>query len=229
MRNWQLSLKDTVCVTPELLQKLPTSFYRDKPVDYDSEETVPYWPIDYEPKPNIDKTKTTSEGCKLPKKPVKRLIRAHPSRGGFVVSVHGVRKQRTLTYVGCKIRGCKLRFASVCDWNSHDHQLHRGIKLSCDKCQKEFETPSFLRDHEYEHRGIKYTCEKCGRCFAFKSTFRVHRRTHLQIKIHRCFAGSCGQEYNTCTGTYKCTFSIHLDATFATTHQLKRDYINYII
>ena len=103
--------------------------------------------------------------------------------------------RRNRTYLGCKIPGCMSRFRSVRNWNSHHQLIHKGHKLSCSKCNKTFKTPSFLCDHGYIHSDKKYKCEKCDKVFPFKSTYHIHRRTHLRSRIHKCFAGSCGQEY----------------------------------
>ena len=132
---------------------------------------------------------------KTPDKPKRRLIKAHPSQGGFSISVHGVKKQKSQTYLMCKIWGCKAKFPAVRDWNSHHCHVHNGVKLQCDKCRKLFETPSFLRDHQYEHTDRKFSCNKCDKCFVFKSTYRIHRQTDLWVQMHKCFAGSYGQEY----------------------------------
>ena len=128
-------------------------------------------------------------------KPAKCLVRAHPSRGGFKISVHSVKQRCNRTYLGCKLPGCKSHFHSVRDWNSHHRLIHKGVKLSCSKCQNTFRTPSFLHDHGYMHSELKYKCKKCDKVFAFKSNYHIHRWTHLRSKIYKCFAGSCGQEY----------------------------------
>ena len=128
-------------------------------------------------------------------KPIKRVIKVHPSKGGFNISVHGIRRRQCRTYLKCKIPHCRSQFLTVRDWNSHHHLTHSGIKLSCNKCNKTFITPSFLRDHVYVHSDCKYNCEKCDKTFAFRSHYRIHRRTHLHSKIHKCFTGFCGQEY----------------------------------
>ena len=176
-------------VTKEMLEKL------SKPCvsGYDSDETVLYFPIKEE-LPIKPKVVLINKGTKLIK-PAKHLIRAHPSKGGFKISVHGVKQRCNRTYLGCKIPGCMSHFRSVRDWNSHHQLMHKGLKLSCSKCKKTFKTPSFLQDHGYIHSDKKYKCEKCDKVFTFKSTYHIHRRTHLRSRIHKCFAGSCGWEY----------------------------------
>ena len=115
--------------------------------------------------------------------------------GGFQISVHRLLKQHTRAYVRCKIPGCKMKFASIRDWNSHYRKYHKGLKLSCVKCNKPFRTPSFLRDHSYVYSDKSFPCNKCNKMFWFHSSYRIHCRSHLRVRKHKCFTGSCGREY----------------------------------
>ena len=183
-----------VKVTSEMLSKLPKSKYRSRGTVYDSDETVLYYPVD-DDKPYKAQEVLLDEGINMSVKPKRWVIKAHPSCGGFSISVHGVRKRKSRTCLDWKERGCKARFPSVRDWNSYHCRMHNGVKLQCENCGKLFKTPSFLRDHRCEHSECKFVCEKCNKCFVFKSTHRIHRYTHLRVKIHKCFAGSCDREY----------------------------------
>ena len=71
--------------------------------NYDSDATVVYWPLESDNYTKQDKFVITDKNKELDMKPKRRIIRAHPSRGGFVVSIHGVCKRRNQTYVGCKV------------------------------------------------------------------------------------------------------------------------------
>ena len=73
----------------------------------DSEDTIIY------SLGNIIKTKSNSETV------AKRHISGHPSKTGFHISMHGIRKKKKRTYLSCKIVGCKSWFSCIHDWNSH--------------------------------------------------------------------------------------------------------------
>ena len=175
----------SIRLSPDVLRKLHVS------VDYDSDKTEDYWPLedspDYEPI-------LVSEPGKVVKTP-KRRIRSKPSKGGFTISVHGVKKGKRRTYLSCKIYECKPKFNSVKAWNAHNCQLHRDKLLKCKLCNKDFKTPLFMRDHMYVHRDKAFTCNLCGMVFAFKSSYQIHRRTHLKAQLFKCFAKNCAHEY----------------------------------
>ena len=183
----------------------------DETIIYDSDETVVYYPLKSD-LPKIPKEVLLKEGSKIIK-PTKQVIKAHPSRRGFNISVHGVRRRQCRTYLKCKIPHCKSQFPTIRDWNLHHHLIHNGIKLSCNKCAKTFRTPSFLRDHGYVHSYLRYMCEKCDKIFAFKSHYRIHGHTHLRSKIHKCFAGSCGREYKWPQDLHR-HIRLHLNCTY---------------
>ena len=153
-----------------MLQKLhPT-------VDYDSDKTEDYWPLEHS---TVFEPILVSE-LKKAVKTLKRKIRSKPSKGGFNISVHGVKKCKRRTYLSCKVAGCKTKFNSVKVWNTHHQPLHRDTMLKCNLCNKEFKTPSFMRDHTYIHSDKAFKCNLCGRVFAFKSSLQIHHRTHLK-------------------------------------------------
>ena len=199
----------SIKLSPDMLRKLHV------PVDYDSDKTEDYWPLEnstvFEPIPvnyDSDKTEiywpleypTRSEPLRIlkPKKVVKsrkRKIRSKPSKGGFNISVHGVKKRKRRSYLSCKVIGCRTKFISVKAWNAHHRQLHHDIMLKCNLCNKEFKTPSFMRDHTYVHSVKVLNCNLCDRVFAFKSGLQIHRRTHLNARLFKCFAKNCKHEY----------------------------------
>ena len=82
-----------------MLRKLHAS------VDYDSDKTEDYWSLDHEHSP-VFKPILVSEPKKAVKT-LKRRIRSKPSKGGFNISVHGVKKHKRRTYLSCKVVGCK--------------------------------------------------------------------------------------------------------------------------
>ena len=105
--------KGNVIMTEELKQKVLSAS------GYDSEETIIY---------NLGgviipkSPKSTKQDTK-PRTVQARKIRGHPSKSGFRISAHGIRRKRKRTYPGCKITGCSSRYPSVREWNSH-HSWH---------------------------------------------------------------------------------------------------------
>ena len=97
-----------------MLQKLHT------PVDYDSDKTQDYWPLKHS---TVFEPILVSESKKAVKT-LKRRIRSKPSKGGFNISVHGVKKRKRRTYLSCKVAECKTKFNSVKAWNAHHWRLH---------------------------------------------------------------------------------------------------------
>ena len=176
-----------------MMDKFPTIGYRHV-VDNDSDATMDYYPI-VENKSTKAVEILLDKGKESLSKPHKRLIQAYPFKCGLAISIHGVKRRKSRTYLGCKVQGCKSRFSKARDWNSHHQRIHAGICLECDTCRKMFKTPSFLWDHQYAHQDTQFVCENCNKCFMFKSKYQIHRQTHLRSRIHKCFAGSCGKEY----------------------------------
>ena len=160
----------SIKLSPEMLQKLHV------PVDYDSDKIEDYWPLEHS---TVFEPILVSE-LKKAVKTLKRRIRSKPSKGGFNILVHRVKKYKRRTYLSCKVAGCKTKFNSVKAWNAHHQQLHRDTMLKCNLCNKEFKTPSFMRDHTYIHSDKVFKCNLCGRVFAFKSSLQIHHQTHLK-------------------------------------------------
>ena len=162
----------SIKLSPDMLRKLHAS------VDYDSDKTEDYWSLDHEHS-SVFEPILVSEPKKAVKT-LKRRIRSKPSKGGFNISVHGVKKHKRRLYLSCKVVGCKTKFNSVKAWNAHHRRLHRDNLLKCNLCNKEFKTPSFMRDHTYVHSDKAFKCNLCGRVFAFKSSLWIHCQTHLK-------------------------------------------------
>ena len=74
----------SIRLSPDLLRKLHVS------VDYDSDKTKDYWPLDQEHSLDFELL-LVSEPEKVVET-LKRRIRSKPSKGGFSISVHGVKK-----------------------------------------------------------------------------------------------------------------------------------------
>ena len=104
----------SIKLSPEMLQKLHI------PVDYDSDKTEDYWPLEHS---TVFEPILVSEPKKAVKT-LKRRIRSKPSKGGFNILVHGVKKHKRRTYLSCKVAGCKTKFNSVKAWNAHHQWLH---------------------------------------------------------------------------------------------------------
>ena len=185
LKKLAIDEKGNMIMTEELKQNMLLAS------GYDSEETIIYNPdeIMLSKSPKVTKYATEPKASKV------RKSRRSTTKTGFHISVHGNKRKRKRTYLGCKIPGCSLKFPLVREWNSHHRLVHRGIQLMCTECKKRFKMPSFLRDHVYVHSKTNYKCEKCDKNFPFKSLYHVHVRTHLRSKIHKCFAGSCNKEY----------------------------------
>ena len=91
VKKLQLNSKDSIKVTQAFLDGLQTSKYRNVEPNYD---IVLYWPLESDKYTKQEKLVITDKNKELDMKPKRRIIRAHPSRGGFVVSIHGVCKRR---------------------------------------------------------------------------------------------------------------------------------------
>ena len=168
----KLDLKNacSIKLSPELLKKL------DDKIDYDSDKTEDYWPMAEDHSTKFRGVLVNKPAnVKYIKTSPKRIIRSKPSKGGFKYSIHGMKWHQSCTYMSCNIGCCKTKFASVKAWNSHHHRVHRGQKLECRLCNKEFKTPLFLRDHRYMHSDKAFKCHLCSKVFAFKSSYQVHR------------------------------------------------------
>ena len=163
----------SIKLSPDMLWKLHT------PVDYDSDKTEDYWSLDHE-HPTVFEPILVSEPKKAVKT-LKRRIRSKPSKGGFNISVHGVKKRKRRTYLSCKVAGCKTKFNSVKAWNAHHCWVHRDTLLKCYLCNI--------------HSDKAFKCNLCSRVFTFKSSLRIHHRTHLKARLFKCFAKNCTREY----------------------------------
>ena len=111
MHKLNLGTLSSIKLNPDLLQKLHVT------VDYDSNKTKEYWPMDNDQSPNFEPI-LVSKPKKAMETP-KRKIKSKPSKGGFSFSVHSVKKRKRRTYLSCKVDGCKMKFNSVKAWNAH--------------------------------------------------------------------------------------------------------------
>ena len=89
--------KGNMIMTNELKQNMLSTS------DYDSEETIIYNPDETIPTEHVTESKR-SKVCKS---------RKSATKSGFHISVHGIKRKRKRTYLGCKIPGCSLKFPSV--------------------------------------------------------------------------------------------------------------------
>ena len=161
---------------------------------YSSDDTIEYWtgePTEF----NLEIIEDRPEKIQKLNTPKKRLISGKPSKAGFRLTTHGVKKRKRHTYVKCIVPGCKDKFPSVKNWNTHHRQYHKGWKLDCKRCQKQFRTPSAMRDHMYIHTDKLFNCSECDKKFAFKSTLQAHKKAHSKVKMHSCFSGGCAKKY----------------------------------
>lgn len=78
---------------------------------------------------------------------------------------------------------CGKSFSNVYTMNSHQRQVHEGIRsYVCSICSQSFTTSYKLRRH---HLGIHsarrdYHCETCGHAFKTRDMLIKHQRTHFQ-------------------------------------------------
>ena len=154
---------------------------------YSSDDTIEYWtgePTEL----NLEIIEDRPEKIQKLNMPKKRLISGKPSKAGFRLMTHGVKKRKRRTYIKCIVPGCKDKFPSVKNWNTHHRQYHKGWKLDCKRCQKQFRTPSAMRDHMYIHTDKLFNCSECDKKFAFKSTLQAHKKAHSKVQMHYCFS-----------------------------------------
>ena len=140
---------------------------------------------------------------------------------GFAISIHGVKRRKSRTYLGCKVQGCKSRFSKVRDWNSHHRRIHAGIRLECDTCKKTFKTLSFFYGITNMHIRIHGLCVKnatnalCLKAsieYIDEHTYVVEYTNALQGPVEKNING-----HRTCIDTYKCTWIINMDVRCVTT------------
>ena len=88
---------------------------------------------------------------------------------------------------------CTFTGKSQKEMNTHYRETHG--KLTCPKCDNEFNTISALRKHEYEHtdRARKHPCDDCEKAFPFSSMLKSHRKVHLTALEHHCL--HCEKSY----------------------------------
>ena len=185
IKKLDLKGKSTVKLTGKMLEDLEC---------YSSDDTIEYWTGEHT-ELNLEIIKERPEKIQKIILPKKRLISGKPSKAGFRLMIHGVKKRKSRTYIKCIVPTCKDRFPSVKIWNTHHRQYHKGWKLECKRCQKPFRTPSAMRDHKYIHADTLFKCSVCDSKFAFKSSLLSHKKVHSKARMHLCFSGGCTKKY----------------------------------
>ena len=185
IKKLDLKGKSTVKLTGKMLEDLEC---------YSSDDTIEYWTGEHI-ELNLEIIEERLKKIQKIILPKKRLISGKPSKAGFRLTTHGVKKQKSRTYIKCIVPMCKDRFPSVKIWNTHHRQYHKGWKLECKRCQKPFRTPSAMRDHMYIHADTLFKCSVCDSKFAFKSSLLSHKKVHSKARMHRCFSGGCTKKY----------------------------------
>ena len=185
IKKLDLKGKSTVKLTDKMLEGLEC---------YLSDDTIEYWTGEHT---ELNLEIIEERPKKIPKfiLPKKRLISGKPSKAGFRLMTHGVKKRKSHTYIKCIVPACKDRFPSVKIWNTHHCQYHKGWKLECKRCQKPFRTPSVMHDHMYIHADTLFKFSVCDSKFAFKSSILTPKKAHSKARMHHCFSGGCTKEY----------------------------------
>ena len=117
LERLNLRKDETVKLTPETLKRFSKTGDDN---DYNTDDTIDYWTPGNERKTPVCEivVKKLTEVVKLDQ-PKRHVIRSKPSKGRFKVSIHGVQKRKGCTYLTCKVPGCKRKFPSTKEWNSH--------------------------------------------------------------------------------------------------------------
>ena len=185
IKKLDLKGKSTVKLTGKMLEDLEC---------YSSDDTIEYWTGEHT-ELNLEIIEERPKKIQKIILPKKRLISGKPSKAGFRLTIHGVKKRKSRTYIKCIVPTCKDRFPSVKIWITHHRQYHKGWKLECKRCQKPFRTPSAMLDHKYIHADTLFKCSVCDSKFAFKSSLLSHKKVHSKARMHLCFSGGCTKKY----------------------------------
>ena len=73
---------------------------------------------------------------------------------------------------------CNKHFDSIHHLNNHHKRNHPPV--SCDVCNKIYDTPNSLIRHSYTHLGGQFKCKKCPESFHFKSEQESHSMKHSE-------------------------------------------------
>ena len=106
---------------------------------------------------------------------------------------------------------CNKHFESVHYLNNHHRKNHPPV--SCDICNKLYDTPNSLIRHSYTHLSGNYQCDDCSESFHFKSELDLHKNKHSDCRFQ---CKKCGRSFirnadlnahlDTHGKKWKCTF-----------------------
>ena len=85
---------------------------------------------------------------------------------------------------------CNKHFESIHYLNNHHRRNHPPV--SCDVCNKLYDTPNSLIRHSYMHLNGNYQCDKCLKSFCFKSELELHKNKHSD---HRFQCSKCEKSF----------------------------------
>ena len=77
---------------------------------------------------------------------------------------------------------CNKHFDSIHHLNNHHKRNHQPV--SCDVCNKIYDTPNSLIRHSYTHLSSQYQCDKCPESFHFKSKLESHSNKYSEWKFY---------------------------------------------
>ena len=106
---------------------------------------------------------------------------------------------------------CNKHFDSIQRLNNH--HKHNHLLVSCDVCNKIYDTANSLFRHSYTHLSGQYQCSKCPQSFHFKSELESHSNKHSERKFlfKKCDRGFvCSSDLNAHLDTHgqkwKCSY-----------------------
>ena len=73
---------------------------------------------------------------------------------------------------------CNKHFDSIHHLNNHHKKHHPPV--TCDVCNKIYDTPNSLIQHLYKHLDGQFKCNECPETFHFKSELESHSMNHSQ-------------------------------------------------
>ena len=76
---------------------------------------------------------------------------------------------------------CNKHFESVHYLNNHHRKNH--LPVSCDVCNKLYDTPNSLTRHSYTHLSGNYQCDDCSESFHLKSELDSHKNKHSDCRF----------------------------------------------
>ena len=103
-------------------------------------------------------------------------------KGEWNTTTRGVRRYKRKRKFKCP--SCEQVENSVAKMNTHYRTTHDP--MSCQTCQRLFNTPSALRKHSYIHKNNPHRCNKCPKNFAFASQLASHKISHRSVGTYQC-------------------------------------------